>query len=159
MTTKKSPNARETAIVQRAVKLMATDPKLRPTAALKQCGLRSDARLRHLRNMLSSHKTTLKAETAKDSRIASRPVGFVSHQVQPARAKVSKQDILQAPVLAKVVKPEVEEVPQPLALMVNAQLQLVNTMLRWSPFGFLIKQNMSNGLAVWNMMMPTRGGE
>ena len=144
------------AVVEKAAALIAKSPELKPAAALRKLGIRSEERIKRLRS-------ALKTPTAKPSPQVSKPAKLPKTSARPptktAALKVhgaaDVNDAIVAPIPAN--RDSVSTAPfAPLALMVDAQFALWKNLMRWTPVGTMINVAISSNAAAWNLMVPRR---
>ena len=144
------------AVVEKAAKLMAKSPELKPTAALRKLGIRSEERIKRLRSALRtptakpSTQVSKRAKVPKTSAIA--PTKTAALKVHGA---ADVKDTIVAPIPGN--RDSVSTTPfAPLALMVDAQFALLENLMRWTPVGTMINVAISSNAAAWNLLVPRK---
>ena len=149
------------AMVKKAAALMVRSPELKPTAALRKLGIRSEERIKRLRS-------ALKTPTAQASRQASPQISKPAVPRTSARTpKQTKTAALKVQGASDVRDAIVAPLPAkrdfgnsttfaPLALVVDAQFALWQNLMRWTPVGTMINVAFSNNAAAWNLIVPRR---
>ena len=144
------------AVVEKAAKLMAKSPELKPTAALRKLGIRSEERIKRLRSALKTPTAKASPQVSKPAKLpktsARTPTKTAALKV-PGAADV--KDAIVAPIPAS--RDSVSTTPfAPLALMVDAQFALWKNLMRWTPVGTIVNVAISSNAAAWNLMVPKR---
>ena len=157
------------AVVKKAAALIARSPELKPTAALRKLGIRSEERIKRLRSALKkptaqASRQVSKAATPKTAASVPKPTKTAALKVQGA---TDARDAIVAPIPAKRDIDDSTVLPAkranetmapfaPMALVVNAQLALWSNVMRWTPVGIVMKMAISNNAAAWNLIVPKR---
>ena len=144
------------AVVKKAAALMVRSPELKPTAALRELGIRSEQRIKRLRTALrtpTTHSSPQVSKPAKNPKTSAR----TTKPAKTAALKVQGAAVRDALVAAAKRDVDNSTTPfAPVALVVDAQFALWKNLMSWTPLGIVMNMAVANNAAAWNSMVSGR---
>jgi hypothetical protein len=108
--------------------LLAANPQLKPTTAIRSLGVEDPSTIRRLRDKLRNEQATLTAEAWRGARVRTRPA--TSNENPPAPVSLSALPITQSRALVRVAPQTSEIAPMtPAAALVGGWCDLTFSML------------------------------
>lgn len=134
------------ATITKAMQLIAENDALKPTAALRKLGLRSEDRIKRLSRVVKQGQAQRPAKQEK----AAKPGNVKNAALRASGASSVKRE----PAPSPVDRAGPTSLPYPIA----AQFDFWKAMMRWTPLGVMTEIAIANNKMAMDLIAPKRSG-